>query len=164
MFALTQPGHDKMTLCAWKLVTLLCLWMVTIVFLWMVTLVFLWMVTLVFLTPAVGWMVTRGILILMKFKICNLACSQSVAICLQISELFLFLHLEVSFPCGYFLTIWSSPSACGLRQYWDMPHGNGNTSHNMHARDLVYISKYCHYQCEFIDMQTMSLACNLSET
>ena len=42
----------------------------------------------------------------MKFKICNLACSQSVTICLQISELFLFLHLEVSFPCGYFLTIY----------------------------------------------------------
>ena len=46
----------------------------------------------------------------------------------------------------------------------DMPHGNGHTSHNMHARDMVYISKYWHCQCESIDMQTMSLACILSET
>ena len=35
----------------------------------------------------------------------------------------------------------------------DMPHGNGHISHNMHARDLVYTSQYCHCQCESIDMQ-----------
>ena len=46
----------------------------------------------------------------------------------------------------------------------DMPHGNGHTSHNMYARDMVYISKYWHCQFESIDMQTMSLACILSET
>ena len=46
----------------------------------------------------------------------------------------------------------------------DMPHGNGHTSHNMHARDMVYILKYLHSQCESIGMQTMSLACILRET
>ena len=43
----------------------------------------------------------------------------------------------------------------------DMPRENGHTSHNMQARDLVYISKYCHCQCESIGMQTMSLVCIL---
>ena len=39
----------------------------------------------------------------------------------------------------------------------NMPHGNGHTSHNMHATHLVYISKYCHCHCESIDMQTMHI-------
>ena len=46
----------------------------------------------------------------------------------------------------------------------DMPRGSGHTSHNLHARDMIYISKHWHCQCESIDMQTMSLACILSET
>ena len=43
----------------------------------------------------------------------------------------------------------------------DMPHGNGHISHNMHAKDLVYISKEHHCHCEYIDIQTMSIACIL---
>ena len=45
----------------------------------------------------------------------------------------------------------------------NMPHGNGLTSHNMHATYLVYIVKYCHCHCESLDMQTMSLAYVLRE-
>jgi len=45
----------------------------------------------------------------------------------------------------------------------DMHNENIKTSPNMHATDLVYISKYCHYQCESIYMQTMSIACILRE-
>ena len=37
----------------------------------------------------------------------------------------------------------------------NMPYGNGCTPHNMHARDLVYISKYCHCQYESIDVYSM---------
>ena len=32
----------------------------------------------------------------------------------------------------------------------DMPHGNGHTSHNMHATDLVFISKYCYFHYESV--------------
>ena len=46
----------------------------------------------------------------------------------------------------------------------NMPHENVHLSHNMHATDLVYISKYSHCHCESLDMQIMSLACILSET
>ena len=38
-----------------------------------------------------------------------------------------------------------------------MPHGNGHTSHNMHATDLFYISKYCHCHCESIDIYGMHI-------
>ena len=42
----------------------------------------------------------------------------------------------------------------------DMPHENVYISYNMHATDLVYISKYCHCHWETIDM---CLACILRE-
>ena len=34
----------------------------------------------------------------------------------------------------------------------NMPHENVHLSHNMHATDLVYISKYSHCHCESLDM------------
>ena len=40
----------------------------------------------------------------------------------------------------------------------DKHHETSKGSPNMHARDLVYISKYCHCHCESIDMQTMFIA------
>ena len=45
----------------------------------------------------------------------------------------------------------------------DMPHENGYIYPNMHATDLVYISKYFHCHYESIDMQTMSIASILRE-
>ena len=46
----------------------------------------------------------RGILVWQKFDILNLACCQIVPICSLISELFLFLLQDLSFPCRYFLS------------------------------------------------------------
>ena len=47
----------------------------------------------------------RVILILMNFWISNFACSQVVTIASLVSELFLFLLYDLSFPCGYFFWI-----------------------------------------------------------
>ena len=39
----------------------------------------------------------------------------------------------------------------------DMLHDNGHISHNMHATDLISISKYCHSHCESIDVYSMHI-------
>ena len=38
-----------------------------------------------------------------------------------------------------------------------MPRGNGHASHNKHATDLVYFSKYCHCHCESLDNYVSSM-------
>ena len=38
-----------------------------------------------------------------------------------------------------------------------MPQGDGHVSLNMHATDLISISKYCHCLCKSIDVYSMHI-------